>query len=67
MPTLGFKNASTGNLLIAAIIFTFLFLVMLYARMIKFGFVLLLVTALLWTVFAEEVRLEKCNARCPAK
>jgi len=63
----GFAKKSTGNLLIAAIIFTFLFFVTLYARQVKIAFVFLIVTALLWTVFAEEVRLENCNARCPTK
>jgi hypothetical protein len=63
----GFAQKSTGNLLLAAIIFTFLFFGTLYARQIKIGFVFLLITALLWTVFAEEVRLENCNARCPKK
>ena len=63
----GFAQKSTGNLLIASIIFTFLFFGTLYARQIKIGFVFLLITALLWTVFAEEVRLENCNARCPTK
>ena len=67
MPKLGFAKNSTGNLLIAAIIFTLLVFVTLYARMIKVGFVFLLVSALLWTTFAEEVRIEKCEARCPKK
>jgi hypothetical protein len=63
----GFAKKSTGNLLIAAIIFTFLFFMTLYARQVKIGFVFLIVTALLWTVFAEEVRLENCNAKCGKK
>ena len=63
----GFAKKSTGNLLIAAIIFTILFCGAIYGRMIKIGFIFLLVTALLWTVFAEEVRLENCNASCHKK
>ena len=63
----GFAQKSTGNILIAAIVFTILLFGAVYARQIKIGVILLLVTAILWTVFAEEVRLEKCNARCPKK
>jgi len=62
-----FAKKSTENLLIAAIIFTFIFLGSIYARMIKLSFIFLLITALLWIVFVEEVRLEQCNAACPTK
>lgn len=63
----GFTKKSTGNLLIAAIIFSILFIGSIYARLIKIGFILLMVSSLLWTVFAEELRLEKCYAECPPK
>ena len=60
----GFAQKSTGKLLIASIIFTFLFFGTLYARQIKIGFVFFIITGLLWTIFAEEVRLENCNEKC---
>jgi hypothetical protein len=62
-----FAQKSTGNVLIAAIVFTILFFGTLYARQVKIGFIFFLLTALLWTIFTEEVRLEQCNARCPKK
>ena len=62
-----FDKSSTGILLIAAILFTFICVGSLYLRFFKSGGVFFIVTALLWTVFAEEVRLEKCQARCPQK
>jgi Flp pilus assembly protein TadB len=54
----------TRNLLIAAIVFTFLFFLFIYARQIKIAFVFLLVGALLWITFVEETRLEACQAKC---
>ena len=52
---------TTINLLIAAIIFTILLIGSLYVRQIKIAFVFLLVSSLLWTVFAEEVRIANCE------
>ena len=51
---------TTINLLITAIVFTILFVITVYARQIKFAMVALFMSALFWTVFAEEVRIEKC-------
>ncbi len=60
-------SSTTRNLLIASIIFTILFFISIYARQIKIAFIFLLVNALLWTVFAEELRIANCEARCPPK
>ena len=51
---------TTINLLITAIVFTILFVGTVYARQIKLAMVAMFLSALFWTVFAEEVRIEKC-------
>ena len=51
---------TTINLLITAIVFTILFVITVYARQIKLAMVAMFLSALFWTVFAEEVRIEKC-------
>jgi hypothetical protein len=61
MPTFGFKKNSTGNLLLASVLFTCLFLLMLYAREVKIAVVFLVIAVFLWTLFAQEVRLEQCK------
>jgi hypothetical protein len=57
----GFKKTTTRNLLIAAIVFTVLMAPTLYLRQIKIAMLFLFIAALLWTVFAEEVRIEACK------
>jgi hypothetical protein len=59
----GWKK-TTLNLLIAAIIFTILLGGAIYLRQVKIAFIFLLVDALLWTVFAEELRIQNCEAKC---
>ena len=51
---------TTINLLITAIVFTIMFMGTVYARQIKFALFSMFMSALFWTVFAEEVRIEKC-------
>jgi hypothetical protein len=56
-------KTTTIFLMIAAIVFTIILAGCIYARQVKPAFVVLLVCALLWTVFAQEIRIENCEAK----
>jgi hypothetical protein len=59
-------KTSTIIIMMTAIIVTILFFVTLYARQVKVGIMFLFASALMWTIFAEELRLEKCQSSCKA-
>ena len=58
---------TTINVLIAAIFFTLIIVPLIYIRQLNLAFIFFLVSALLWTVFAQELRLENCETKCGKK
>ena len=57
----------TINILIVAIVSTLIVILLLYSQQLYLAIIFFLVSALLWTVFAQELRLENCETKCGKK